>query len=288
MSSLSDKDDIARMLPAIPQSPGARAGALLEIATRVASGNDSVGGVRKMQVYFTLWLDKLLEAGVDVAARKNGQDCLDIIGERNKPGMRAMAKTLVKRLIDHGYPFVAAEGASKLRGELLHDALAHLARRARDGKDDTDPQGNTVLHQMAYRQPTLLLILARALEKERRDGKRSTILFHQAQMEARQDGASPLHVLWTPERAMYGSEASEMLWELTAFLRTHLGGSLEALDGQGRSVLDLIEARSKQDMLPELDALAREEAHREQAHVMQQLLDTRTTPSARVRMRTRL
>ena len=58
----SEYQQILRMLPAIPACAWARKAVLLELADRMGRADDMHEGRRKMQVYFTAWLDKLLEA----------------------------------------------------------------------------------------------------------------------------------------------------------------------------------------------------------------------------------
>lgn len=270
--------EIEAMLPAIPSTRSIRNAAMLEIATRIGRGDGlEHGDKHTMRLYFALWLDKLLEAGVDVASvDHNGQNCIDLLQDGNSKPDRA-AVSMVKRLIDNGFPAVASGSFSRdrrlgaLGTNVLETALVHLAKRARKGKDHTDTQGNTALHTFCEHRAGFLSQYLAALH----DGQYKPKLFDVSQNIPRNDGATPLHLLW-------GNVDSEdfvdvlTAWRATHLLVERLGGDLQSIDGAGRSVLDIIHdrARGGPDVTPTpgMDAIA-DQMH---AKAMAMAMDSRT------------
>lgn len=242
-------EETARMLPSIPVASEARKSVLIEIAGRVADMQSHEGYKRKMQVYYTLWLDKLLLAGVDVAAvDRQGNDCLDILDTGTSLANNT-ADMMAKRLIDHGFPFVERKSITRLTGKIVETCLAHLAMRARQGVGHCDGQGNNVLHACAQHRSALL---AGPFGGDRA-GKNRRRLFDKSQNIARHDGCTPLHVLWdnARQRDFDYTNPNPKAWLATGLLIDRLGGDLHARDHAGRSVLDIIQTRMDNGLVVE-------------------------------------
>lgn len=233
-----DKPNVVPSLPYI-ETGGGRAlwernfsylKALLKITEYRALNN------RATAPALTMSIKSMLDDGLDVLTTNAfGQDGFEILGRHIGKDMSPPASSVLRFLIESGYPVMKNRSLDHLDSLLLQDVMAYLTKRWKAAPLMDDSGGGHV-HYLAEHRPDKLNILLNydAISKKH------DILGKSSATHARAlDNATPLHLLWKGADLLNERDATT-LWDSTFWLCLYKGADIMQPDRAGVRPIDLI------------------------------------------------
>lgn len=184
----------------------------------------------------TMPIKSMLDAGLDVLTTNMlGQDGFEILGRYIGKDMSPPASSILRSLMDNGYPVMKNRSLDHLDGLLLQDVMTYLTKRWKSAPLMDDNGGGHVHYLAEYRPDKLNILLNYDAISKKHD-----ILGKACASHARaSDGAAPLHLLWRNANACDNSSATA-LWDSTFWFCFYKNADIQKPDHAGVRPIDLM------------------------------------------------